>query len=39
MCEFYSAATRKASINAGRCWGCGICRAGCANDAITLKGV
>ncbi|MBI2831999.1 MAG: 4Fe-4S binding protein [Chloroflexi bacterium] len=41
FCQFgaigYSAANTKVSIDATRCYGCGICRASCTKDAIVLK--
>ena len=41
VCQFgaiaYSAGNNKAYIDAGRCYGCGICRASCTKDAIQLK--
>jgi len=40
QCQFgaigYSAAGGKCVIDQARCWGCGVCRAACPNDAITL---
>jgi len=40
VCQFgaisYSAAQKKALIDPRRCYGCGICRASCTKDAITL---
>jgi ferredoxin len=41
VCQFgaigYSASNKKAVIDQGRCYGCGICRASCAKNAITLN--
>jgi ferredoxin len=34
--QFYSSALGKIYIDAKRCFGCGVCRAACPNDAITL---
>ena len=40
VCQFgamgYSAANKKVVIDPRRCYGCGICRASCTKDAITL---
>jgi ferredoxin len=40
VCQFgaigYSAATKKTAIDARRCYGCGICRAVCTKNAISL---
>ena len=40
VCQFgaisYSAARKKSLIDPRRCYGCGICRASCTKDAITL---
>ena len=40
LCSFgalnYSPARKKISVDAGRCFGCGICRAACAKNAIAL---
>jgi MinD superfamily P-loop ATPase len=40
VCQFgamgYSAANKKVMIDPLRCYGCGICRASCTKDAITL---
>ena len=40
LCSFgalnYSPARKKMSVDAGRCFGCGICRAACAKNAIAL---
>ena len=40
LCQFgamgYSAAQKKVVIDPQRCYGCGICRAGCERDAISL---
>ncbi len=33
---FYSSARGKVWIDPSRCFGCGVCRAACASDAITL---
>ncbi|MCP4230081.1 MAG: 4Fe-4S ferredoxin [bacterium] len=33
---FYSSALSKVYIDPGRCFGCGVCRAPCAQDAINL---
>jgi len=39
-CQFgaigYSAGNKKAYIDIGRCYGCGVCRASCTKDAIHL---
>lgn len=32
--KFYSSAQAKVHIDASRCFGCGVCRAACPNDAI-----
>lgn len=41
LCQFdaldYSATDKKCTVNTGRCYGCGTCRAGCKKDAITLQ--
>jgi len=41
VCQFgamgYSLANNKITIDAGRCFGCGICRASCTKNAITLS--
>jgi ferredoxin len=41
VCQFgaigYSAATKKSHIDPRRCYGCGICRSVCKNDAIHLQ--
>lgn len=41
VCQFgaigYSAANKRASIDARQCYGCGICRSVCRKDAIHLK--
>jgi Pyruvate/2-oxoacid:ferredoxin oxidoreductase delta subunit len=41
LCQFgamgYSAARKKVEIDPRRCYGCGICRALCKKDAITLR--
>ena len=41
VCQFgamgYSAANKKVMIDPRRCYGCGICRASCTKDAITLN--
>ncbi|MFH1088074.1 MAG: 4Fe-4S binding protein [Chloroflexota bacterium] len=41
VCQFgaltYSAAQKKAVIDSGWCYGCGICRASCTKNAITLS--
>jgi len=34
--EFYSSALGKVYIDPARCFGCGVCRAACPNEAITL---
>jgi MinD superfamily P-loop ATPase len=38
VCQFgaigYSAGNKKASIDMGRCYGCGVCRVSCTKDAI-----
>jgi ferredoxin len=34
--QFYSSALAKVYIDPTRCFGCGVCRAVCPNDAITL---
>jgi NAD-dependent dihydropyrimidine dehydrogenase PreA subunit len=34
--QFYSSALSKVYIDSTRCFGCGVCRAACPNDAITL---
>lgn len=34
--QFYSSALAKVHIDPTRCFGCGVCRAVCPNDAITL---
>jgi ferredoxin len=34
--QFYSSALAKVRIDPTRCFGCGVCRAVCPNDAITL---
>ena len=34
--QFYSSALAKVYIDSTRCFGCGVCRAACPNDAITL---
>ena len=34
--QFYSSALSKVHIDPGRCFGCGVCRAACPNDAIKL---
>ncbi len=34
--KFYSSALGKVHIDPTRCFGCGVCRAACPNDAITL---
>ncbi len=40
QCHFgairYSAANKKVEIDVRQCYGCGVCRATCQNDAITL---
>lgn len=41
VCQFgaikYSAANKKVSVDAKRCYGCGVCRASCSKDAIRLN--
>ncbi len=41
VCQFgaigYSAANKKVFIDQGRCYGCGVCRASCAKNAIELN--
>lgn len=41
VCQFgaigYSAANKKAYIDQGRCYGCGICRSNCAKGALKLR--
>ena len=32
----YSPTNGRVSVNQMQCWGCGVCRQGCPNDAITL---
>jgi ferredoxin len=34
--QFYSHAQKRVYIHPARCYGCGVCRAACPNDAITL---
>jgi len=34
--QFYSSALGKVYIDPSRCFGCGVCRAACPNDAIAL---
>jgi len=34
--QFYSSALSKVYIDPSRCFGCGVCRAACPNDAIAL---
>lgn len=40
LCQFgamgFSSATRKAYIDQLKCYGCGVCRSACPNDAISL---
>jgi len=40
QCQFgaigFSAAASKCVIDQTRCWGCGVCRAACSSDAISL---
>lgn len=40
VCQFgaigYSAGNKKAFIDTGKCYGCGVCRANCAKEAIHL---
>ena len=42
LCPFgalnYSPARKRASVDAGRCYGCGICRSACARRAISIMG-
>ncbi|MEO0074944.1 MAG: 4Fe-4S binding protein [candidate division WOR-3 bacterium] len=33
---FYSSSNQKVYINPAKCFGCGVCRAACSKDAITL---
>ncbi len=33
---FYSSALSRVHIDPARCFGCGVCRAACPNDAISL---
>src|SRR4030042_4915965 len=41
VCQFgaigYSAGNKKAFIDIGKCYGCGVCRASCTKDAIKLN--
>ena len=41
VCQFgamgYSAANKKIMIDQSRCYGCGICRSSCSNNAIELR--
>lgn len=41
LCQFgalsYSAATRKMVVDQTRCYGCGVCRAGCPTNALRLE--
>lgn len=41
VCQFgalaYSATNQKVVVDQTACYGCGICRSGCPNDAITLQ--
>jgi NAD-dependent dihydropyrimidine dehydrogenase PreA subunit len=34
--QFYSHSQEKVYIDPARCYGCGVCRAACPNDAIRL---
>jgi Pyruvate/2-oxoacid:ferredoxin oxidoreductase delta subunit len=34
--QFYSSAMEKVYIDPSRCFGCGVCRAACPNDAIRM---
>ncbi len=41
LCQFgatgFSAADKKAYIDVLKCYGCGVCRAGCSTGAISLQ--